>query len=252
MSAAEEKWIYGINAVREALPAGRVSRVLLAKESRAHGVAELADAAKAAGTRIDYAPQAKLNALCGTREHQGVAAAISPVSYASLNQVLEACPRTGRLLVLDQVQHPKNLGLLIRTATGAGAAGVLLCARGAALLDDTVLRASAGTVLRMPVVACKNLPQALRTVREAGFWLYALDARGDMDVFEMPWPERHALVVGNETKGIRPGVRKVCDAGVRIGLDNGLDSLNVAVAAGIALFQARAASETRASSRNAS
>ena len=228
MSAAEEKWIYGINAVREALPAGRVSRVLLAKESRAHGVAELADAAKAAGTRIDYAPQAKLNALCGTREHQGVAAAISPVSYASLNQVLEACPRTGRLLVLDQVQHPKNLGLLIRTATGAG------------------------TVLRMPVVACKNLPQALRTVREAGFWLYALDARGDMDVFEMPWPERHALVVGNETKGIRPGVRKVCDAGVRIGLDNGLDSLNVAVAAGIALFQARAASETRASSRNAS
>lgn len=230
-----------MNAVREALATGRVSRVLLAKESRAHGVADLAEAVRAAGVRIDYAPQAKLNALAGTHEHQGVAAAMSPVAYVALDALLEACAGPCRLLVLDEVQHPKNVGMLIRTAYGAGVSGVLLSARGGALLDDAVLRASAGTVLHLPVVPCKNLPQVLRRLREAEFWVYALEGSGKTDVFAMNWPDRHALVVGNETHGIRPGVRKVCDAGVRIDLDNGLDSLNVAVAAGVALFQARTA-----------
>lgn len=232
------KVIYGVNPVREALQAGRaVNRVWLAKESRAHGFREVADLARAAGVPFQFVPQAKLNELTGTREHQGVAASLSPVEYARLPDLLAGLPRRATLLVLDQVQHPKNVGLLIRTAAAAGAAGVLLPARGGALVDDDILRASAGLALRVPLATCGNLAQALRALRDAGFWTYALDARGESDVFRVDWPDRVALVVGNETAGVRPAVRKACDAAVAIPLADGVDSLNAAVAAGIALFQ---------------
>jgi 23S rRNA (guanosine2251-2'-O)-methyltransferase len=90
------------------------------------------------------------------------------------------------------------------------------------------------------VATCHNVAQALREIKEAGFWIYALDPAGGASVFERAWPERTALVVGNETAGIRPGVRKAADQTVSIPLAHGLDSLNVAVAAGIALFQVAA------------
>ncbi len=242
-----DKTIFGVRAVSEALQSGhRVNRVYLAKESRAHGAARLAGEAKAAGVRFDFVPQAKLNELTGTREHQGVAAMISPVDYVSLDALLAGCPPKATLLVLDQVQHPKNLGMLIRSATGAGVSGVVLPARGGALLDESVVRSSAGTVLRMPIAVAKNLSRTLRTLREAGFWNYAFDAGGKTDLFRVDWPDRCALVMGNETTGLRPGVLKGCDEIVSIPLANGLDSLNVAVAAGIALFQVHAARRAEA------
>ena len=93
--------------------------------------------------------------------------------------------------------------------------------------------------MRVPVAACGNLSQALLAIREAGFWIYGLDAGGAADVFAMKWPERVALVAGNETEGMRAGVKKQCDEIVSIPLANDLDSLNVAVAVSITLFQVR-------------
>lgn len=230
--------VYGLNAVREALRAGnRVNRLYLAKESRAASTA-LLDAARKQGVPFDFVPQAKLNAMTETHEHQGVAAAISPVEYVSLEHCLAGCPSQASLLLLDRIQHPKNVGLLIRTAAGAGAAGVLLTARGGALPDDAVLRASAGALFHVPVVCCHNLAEAIRALQRSGFWVYGLDAKGAENVFEVAWADRSAIVVGNESGGLRPGIRKACDALVRIPLTNRIDSLNAAVAAGIALFQA--------------
>jgi 23S rRNA (guanosine2251-2'-O)-methyltransferase len=231
--------IHGLNAVREALRAGgRVTRLYLAKESRARQAEALLDEAKAQRVRYDYVPQAKLNELAGTREHQGVAAQVSPVEYTPLDECLAACGPRALLLACDQVQHPRNLGMLVRTAVGAGAAGLLLTARGGAQPDDTVLHASAGTLYHLPIVNCPNLAQALREVKQAGFWVYGLEGEGEWDVFATDWPDRVILVAGNETSGMRPGLRKNCDATVRIPLAGGLDSLNVAVASAIALFQA--------------
>lgn len=236
-----EKHIHGVKAVSEALrEAGRVNRLYVAKESRAHGVDALATAAKSAGVPFDYVPQAKLNELAGTQEHQGVVAAISPVAYASFELVIESCPPKAIVLVLDQVQHPRNLGMLLRTAACAGVHAVIVPARGGALIDDDVLRASAGAVFHVPVVMCGNVAQTLRELRDAGFWSYGLDAAGDQRVFDVDWADRCALVMGNETKGLRPGVQKACDAAVRIPLAKGMESLNVSVAAGVALFQVAA------------
>lgn len=230
--------VYGVHAVREALQSGRrVNRVYFARESRARSAAALVDEARERRVPFDFVPQAKLNELTGTRDHQGVAATVSPLEYAALEEVLAEAPPQCQILVLDQIQHPRNLGMMIRSAAGAGARAVLAPARGGALVDDTVVRASAGTVSRVPLVACGNLPQTLRRLREAGFWVYGLDARGEQDVFQVDWPERVALVVGNETSGMRPGVAKACDAKVRIPLAGGVESLNAAVAASVVLFQ---------------
>ena len=230
--------VYGVNGVREALRRpGAVNRVYVAKESRAGAVKELVAACRADGVRFDVVPQAKLNELTGTREHQGVAAAVSPVQYTTLDACLAGCPPRARLLVLDRVQHPKNLGMLIRTAVGAGASGVLLSQRGGALLDGSVVRSSAGTVFHVPIVCCSKLGRALGALKEAGFWVYGLASDGSESVFSLDWAERSALVVGNETKGIGHTVLNACDETVRIPLAMGLDSLNVTVAAGIGLFQ---------------
>lgn len=230
--------VFGLNAVREALrTSGRVNRLYFAKESRAPGAQALVDTARAAGVPFDFVPQAKLNALTETLEHQGVAAAISPIEYTPLKTFLDTCPATATVLALDQVQHPKNVGMLLRTAAGAGVAGVLLSARGGALIDASIVRASAGTVLHVPVIAVKNLAQTLLALRAAGFWSYALDANAPECVFDVKWPARTAVVVGNESAGIRPVVRKTCDVAISIPLAPGMDSLNASVAAAVALFQ---------------
>lgn len=232
--------IFGVNAVREALLApGSINRILFAKESRSPACRQLIEEARALKVPFDFVPQAKLNSLTGSREHQGVMAQVSPASYLSLQELLAKCPAEATVLVLDRVQHPKNVGMIIRSAAGAGVAGVLLPNRGGALLDEDVVRASAGTVQRVPIALCGNLSQTLLALRDAGFWVYGLDAGGTANLFEMKWPPRVALVAGNETEGIRPGVRKQCDEIVSIPLASDLESLNVAVAVSIAMFQVR-------------
>lgn len=230
--------IFGLIPVREALGSGRsVTRVYFAKESRADAFRQVVAQAKAQSVPFDFVPQAKLNALTGTHDHQGVAAKISPIEYVALGNFLASCPACATVLVLDQIQHPKNLGLLVRTALGAGVHGVVQATRHTASVDASVIRASAGAVFKVPLVRSSNLSQALKRLKSEGFWLYGLDAHGGENVFELPWPDRCAFVVGNESRGLRPMVKKACDAIVRIPMSDELESLNVAVAAGIAMFQ---------------
>lgn len=232
--------VYGINAVREALERGGiVNRVFVAAELRNRATRELMDLAKRLDVRFDIVPQAKLNQITGTHEHQGVAAAISPLRYVSLDECIAACGPKALVIVLDQIQHPKNVGLLIRTASGAGAATVVLSAHGGMLVDASVIRSSTGAVFRIPIVASIDIVQTLRDLKDAGFWVYGLDAKGRDSVFDVPWADRVVLVVGNESKGMRPTVRKVCDALVAIPLAGDQESLNAAIATGIAAFQVR-------------
>ena len=212
----------------------------MAKESRDRSVRPLLESAKAARVRYDFVPQAKLNELTGTKDHQGIAAAISPVDYTPLEELIAQCGERAVILAADRIQHERNLGMMIRSALGAGAAGVLVSDRGSALLDESVVRTSAGTVLRLPVCKAGNLATALRALKDHGFWIYGLSADAVDSVFTMDWPNRVVLVVGNESEGLRPGVRKVCDAFVSIPLRSGLDSLNAAVSASVALFQTTA------------
>ncbi len=232
--------IYGRNAVLEALRArGTVNRVYLVREGKVASRDEIIEAARTADAPFEFVPLAKLNSMTGVSDHQGCAATVSPVSYATLDSVLASLGPRAILLALDGVQHPRNVGMLLRTAAGAGAAAVLLPQRGGALLDPDIVRASAGAVMHVPVIACANLAQTLRQLKDHDFWVYGLDATARDSVFTNRWPNRTVLVAGGETKGMRPGTAKLCDTLLSIPLHNGLDSLNVAVSAGIALYQAQ-------------
>ncbi|MEA3365534.1 MAG: RNA methyltransferase, partial [Candidatus Hydrogenedentes bacterium] len=183
--------IYGSNAVSEALRAqGRVNRLYFAKDAKIRHKQTLVDLARAQKIPYDFVPLAKLNSLAGSREHQGVVAAISPVAYAELDAVLAACPAQATILALDGVQHSRNVGMLIRTAVGAGATAVVLTSKGGALLDESVSRASAGTIFHIPIIAPRKLPDALRRMKEAGFWIYGMDASGKDSVFGVSWAKR--------------------------------------------------------------
>lgn len=236
---AGDSVVGGAKAVAEALAAtGRVSRVFVAKGKRTPAVDAILDAAQAQGVPFEFVPPAKVGSLTHATDHQGVAAKVSPVAYRPFQEWLtQDFHGGGCVAVLDQVQHPKNLGMIIRAAAGAGCAGVVLPARGGALVDEAVIRASAGTAFHIPLVRCGNVAQALRALREADCWVYGLTGEAAQDVFAFKWPSRCALVLGNETHGLRHAVAKTCDECLRIPLAPGVESLNVAVAAGIALFQ---------------
>lgn len=230
--------IFGLHAVEEALQAPqRVNRLLLGKETKNPDLHNLLDLAKSLHVRWDIVPIAKLNSMTGTFEHQGVAAEISPLEYTPLEDLLATIPQKSLLIVLDQVQLERNVGMIIRTAAAAGASGVLLATRGSALLDENIVRSSAGMVFHIPVCLCNNIAQTLRKLKDHGFWIYGLDAQGEGNAFNEEWPDRCALVMGNESKGLRHGVSKACDRRIHIPMAGNTESLNVAVCAGITAFQ---------------
>jgi 23S rRNA (guanosine2251-2'-O)-methyltransferase len=231
--------IWGLHAVAEALEAGHpISRIYLARQARGKPVERIKELAVRRRVRFDFVEVGKLGRLAGTREHQDVVARISPVAHVALEDVVRAAgqrPST-TLVALDQVQNSRNVGLVIRTAAAAGAAAILLPTRGGSPLNDEVMRAAAGTVFRLPVVPCANLVRDLEQLKQAGFWIYGLEGGGSADLFGVDWPERRVLVAGNETRGLRPLVRKRADSLVRIPLAGGVESLNVGVALGVVLF----------------
>src|SRR5258708_40240617 len=122
----------------------------------------------------------RLNVLAHTGEHQDVVAGASPVEYAELDTFLEANAKVNPLtvVVLDQLQHAGNVGIIIRTAVGAGASAVMLNARGGSLINDQVFRASAGAIFHIPMIKSSSLTQDLKRLKDHDFWIYGLEADG--------------------------------------------------------------------------
>lgn len=232
--------IFGYNAVSEALRAGHhINRIYFSASSRRPYIAELKQLAHDNRVRFDFVDVAKLNVLAHTGEHQDVVAVVSPVEYTELEEFLTANQSINPLIVivLDQLQHAGNVGIIIRTAVGAGASAVMLSGRGGSLINDQVFRASAGAVFHIPLIKSTSLTQDLERLKQHDFWIYGLEANGAGNVFTEKWARRSAVVIGNEHEGARPVTRKVFDMHVRIPMANKFDSLNAAVATGIVLFQ---------------
>ncbi len=234
---AQSEVLWGLHEVAEALAAGHpVERIYFSLQAKGPLVDHIKDLAHQRQVRFDFVEVGKLGQMSGTRHHQEVVARTSPVQYRSLAEVLAGAPPSCTLLALDQVHYAGTLGLAIRTAAGAGAAGLLLPARGGALVNAEVVRAASGAVFRLPLVSSGNLAKDLLLLKEEGFWVYGLEAGSGGDFFSVDWPPRRVLVAGNEARGLRPLIRKTCDALVQIPLAGGMDSLNVAVALGVVLF----------------
>jgi 23S rRNA (guanosine2251-2'-O)-methyltransferase len=140
---------------------------------------------------------------------------------------------------VDNVQDPRNLGALLRTARAAGAGGVVLPRDRSVGVTSVVAVASAGTLFGLPIVRVPNLVRAMNSLKAFGFWLVGLVPSSPRSLFELDAPDRVALVVGSEGSGLRPLVQRTCDLEVAIPMAPGVESLNVSVAAGVALFELR-------------
>ena len=142
------------------------------------------------------------------------------------------------MLVLDEVQDPQNLGAICRTAEVAGALGVVIHDRRAAEVTPAVCKASAGAVEHLAIARVRNVADFLGDAKQAGFWCYGAAADGRVSCFDVEWPERVALVLGAEGKGLRPRVAKACDELVLVPMRGQLDSLNVSATAALLTYLA--------------
>jgi 23S rRNA (guanosine2251-2'-O)-methyltransferase len=233
--------VYGRRPVLEALDDERlrVDKVILAEDQRGEPVRAILAAAKARGVPVQRASAHRVKVLAGNGRHdQGVLADVVAPRMAPVAEFVAGHPGPAAVLVLDGVTNPANVGMLLRSATAAGLDGVLLPRRGVPSIDPMVVKASAGVAFRAPVLRAATAAEGCATLREAGFAVHGLDARGS-SLLEASLPERVALVLGGETAGLSPEVRSACTGLLAIPMDGGVESLNVASAGAVAAFELR-------------
>ncbi len=186
-------------------------------------------------------PRPVLSRKLGARAvHQGVAARVTAIPYADAERICGAAAEKpdGLLLLVDGVTDSGNLGAILRTAAAAGVDGVILAAEATAGLSPAVAKASAGAVERVPVARDSKLSRRLGKLKDSGFCAIGLQARGPRRWDGVDLGGRLAVVLGAEGRGLRPSLARACDIRVAIPLCGGVESLNVAVAAGVLLFEA--------------
>lgn len=235
--------VWGKNPVTELLRAGTgVDTLLLADGLDPRTASYFTAMGREAGAVIKRVPAGKLQKMCGTPDHQGVAAWGARIQYAELEDLLELAGQKGEppfLVLCDGVEDPHNLGAIIRSALLCGAHGVVIPRRGGVGVTGTVMKASAGAAARLPVARVANLAQAIRTLKERGVFVFCADLGGASPA-DTDLTGSIGLVMGSEGKGPAALTRKLCDGALTLDMaaaDCGVDSYNVSVAAGILLYE---------------
>jgi 23S rRNA (guanosine2251-2'-O)-methyltransferase len=227
--------VYGRRPVREALRGPREVLELWATQRALNAEPWLRE--PGLGARRHVRPERELTEAAGTRDHQGVVAWAEPYRYADAYEL--AGQLSPLLVCLDQVTDPHNLGAVARTAEAAGATGVVVPAHNAARVTAAVARASAGAIEHLPVAVVKNMARYLQEVKSPRLWAWAAAGDAATQLWQADLTGGVALVLGAEGKGVRPLVRRTCDAEVAIPLVGEVESLNVSVAAAVLLYEAR-------------
>ena len=179
---------------------------------------------------------AELERLCGSPDHQGVVAEVDPYPYGDARGLLRK--PDALLVALDEIQDPRNLGAVCRSAEVAGAAGVVIPERRAAAVTAVACKASAGAVEHLEIAHVRNLADWLGDAKQAGFWIWGADGAADTAPWEADLTGPTVLVLGGEGKGLRPRVATACDGLLALPQRGKIDSLNVSAAATVLLFEA--------------
>jgi 23S rRNA (guanosine2251-2'-O)-methyltransferase len=231
--------ICGINPVLEALTAGsrHFDRLLVVKGIRNRRVSEAIARASQMGIPLRFEPRETLDRMAGGIPHQGLIAVVSAKPVVTLDKLLDGARTPALVVLLDGVEDPRNLGAILRTVDAAGADGVLLPDRHSAGLSESVSRSSAGGLEHVQVARIGNVSQAIDELKARGVWVVGFDASGTERWDAVDYRRPIALVLGGEGRGIRRLVRERCDHLVSLPLFGHVGSLNVSVAAGIALYE---------------
>ncbi len=228
----QQMLVEGEKLMLEAAQAGLVPEDVLIESSQAAKFASLAKEMEKYGARVYSAPRHVLEAACDTKTPQGACGAFSlPAPFE-----LKGAPE--RLVVLDGVQDPGNVGTIWRTADAAGLSGMLLAASGADPFSPKVQRAAMGSGFRVPVRVTEHLAQELEQLRKQGYRVIVSALDGAPFYEGVPKNcERFALVIGNEARGVSDAVSSVADVRLKLPMRGGAESLNAAVAAGIMMYE---------------
>ena len=231
--------VYGRNPVIEVLddPSLVVDKVVLAEGVRGHGIGEIIGLARDRGVPLERASAERVKKLAGNgRQDQGVFADVVAPRMRPLVDALDDVALR-RVLLLDGITTPANVGMILRTATAAGIDGVVVPRRGVASIDPMVVKASAGVAFRAPILKAFTAGEAVTALQQHGFHVVGLDADGDDDLFTAHLPEPVAFVLGSETSGLSPDVADLVDTWVSIPMAAGVESLNVAAAGAVVCFE---------------
>lgn len=229
--------IYGVNPVLEALRAGRV-RDLRVSDRGGGRLADVLAAAVSAGVPVRRVAPAELERVSRGGVHQGVVAEAEETRDYSVGDLVQGAADVPLLVVLDSIEDPHNVGAILRTVDAAGGDGVIRQSRHAAALRGAAAKAAAGALSHVRIAEVVNIARAIEELKTAGIWTVGLagDSPKRYDQIDLTVPT--AFVLGAEGSGLRRLVRERCDWLVSIPMRGHVQSLNVSVAAGIALFEA--------------
>lgn len=234
----EKSLLIGWHPVMEALVAGKsVDRILLNREGRDERGAELLELAKSAHIPVLRVPKAKLDKLT-LKNHQGIIAFTSPIEYQPLDELIASAWEAGKtphFVVVDGVTDVRNIGAIARSAECFGMTGLVVPFSGVAPLREDAIKSSSGALLRLPVSRVESIENCLHELHKNGFNSIGLSERADKDLngFDSQGPT--AWVLGDEGVGLSEGALRLCQTLLRIPMSGSTGSLNVSVAAGIAL-----------------
>jgi 23S rRNA (guanosine2251-2'-O)-methyltransferase len=234
--------VYGLHAVNAALERApeRVLEVWTLTPRDDLRARDLKDRAERVGVHVHAVSSDALTKLVGDVAHQGAVAAMRPLKAWDEHDLIDALGRLSAdplLLILDQVTDPHNLGACLRTAAAAGAHAVVTPKDRAAAVDGVVRKVAAGAAEFIPVASVTNLARTLGVLKDRGIWVVGTDGEAEMPLYSADLKRPLALVMGAEGSGMRRLTRDKCDFLVRIPMAGYMPSLNVSVAAGIALFE---------------
>jgi len=228
---------YGINAVLEALQAGRVEKVCLERGQRNPRLREIVDLSRQKGVPVSVEEKAWLDRKSAGERHQGALCYIAEMPVLGVSEIIAQASPPGLLLILDGIEDPHNLGAILRSAEVAGADGVFIPQRRSAPLSAAAVKASAGASAHLRVARSGNTARLIEQLKAAGYWIAGIDAAADKPLWQLDLTGPTVLVLGSEGSGLHRLVRDKCDFLASIPMRGKVSSFNVSVAAGIALYE---------------
>ncbi|MDP3163320.1 MAG: 23S rRNA (guanosine(2251)-2'-O)-methyltransferase RlmB [Reyranella sp.] len=231
-------WLYGHHAVLAALanPDRRVERLLVTKEAAERHAAAIAASGTGQKATVMARDDLSKNLPAGA-VHQGIALLAAPLEDPALEDILARCGDNALVLALDQVTDPHNVGAILRSAAAFGVAGIVVTERNAPADTGVLAKAASGALEVVPLLRAVNLARTLDQLREAGFWLYGLDERGDVAIGDLDLAGRVCIVLGAEGEGLRRLTSEKCDRLATIPTKVALAALNVSNAAAVATYE---------------
>lgn|SRR5262245_2632415 len=234
--------VFGINPVLEKLKASAtdILEILITDGGERAALRQITWEAKRLGLRLVPVNVRTLDRLVDGQKHQGVVARVEAYKYLAFGKLLEQVsesPAPDWILVLDGLTDPRNFGALLRTAEAVGVSHIIIPRDRSVEVTPVVVKASAGAVHHLKIIKVTNLRRALADLREHGYWIVGLSDQSLENIYEKTYPDRLAIVLGSEGKGVRPINLRECDFVVSIPMRGKVASLNVSVAGAVFLYE---------------